>query len=85
MMKAASGNRFVLQSLFFDVAARNVQFSRRAHSHVDPVRNKKHGNGDLNDHHVAKTDRAGRQERDRRIHEGEKEIRKESRRNTDTG
>jgi hypothetical protein len=52
---------------------------------VDPVRNKKHGNGDRNDHHVAKTDRAGRKERDRRIHEGEKEIRKESRRNTDTG
>jgi hypothetical protein len=52
---------------------------------VDPVRNKKHGNGDRNDHHVANTDRAGRKERDRRIREGEKEIRKESRRNTGTG
>jgi hypothetical protein len=46
MMKETPGGPFVLQSLFFDVAARNVRFSGRARSHGRPVRNKMHGNGD---------------------------------------
>lgn len=49
---------------------------------VEPVRNKQHGNGDRNDNAVAKTDRPGQKERDRKIREGEKDIREESRRNT---
>jgi len=48
---------------------------------VDPIRNGKHGNGDRNDNDVAKADRPGQKERDRKIREGEKEIREESRRN----
>ena len=32
-MKVTSGGPFALQSLFFDVAARNVRFSGRARSH----------------------------------------------------
>jgi hypothetical protein len=52
---------------------------------VDPVRNKKHGNGDRNDNDVAKLDQPGQKERDRNIREGNKDTRKESRRNTGSG
>lgn len=52
---------------------------------VDPVRNKKHGNGDRNDDEVAKLDRHVQQERNRKLRKGEKEIKKESRRDTGAG
>jgi hypothetical protein len=52
---------------------------------VDPVRNKKHGNGDRNDNDVAKLDQPGQKERDRNIREGNKDIRQESRRDTGSG
>ncbi|HEV7122120.1 MAG TPA: hypothetical protein VGN24_01680 [Rhodanobacter sp.] len=52
---------------------------------VDPVRNKKHGNGDRNDDEVAKLDRHVQDERDRKVREDEKEMKKESRRDTGTG
>ena len=43
--------------------------------------NRRHGNGDRNDNDVAKKDRPGQKERDRKIRQGEKDVGKESRRN----
>jgi hypothetical protein len=60
-------------------------FRQESAAMVDPVRNKKHGNGDRNDDEVAKLDRHVQDERDRKVREDEKEMKKESRRDTGTG
>jgi hypothetical protein len=45
----------------------------------------RHGNGDRNDNDVAKSDREGQKDRDRKIKEGEKKIDEESERRTGQG
>jgi hypothetical protein len=63
----------------------SCRFRQESAAMVDPVRNKKHGNGDRNDDEVAKLDSHVQEKRDRKLREDEKEVEEESRRDTGAG
>ncbi|WP_157599009.1 hypothetical protein [Rhodanobacter sp. Root561] len=52
---------------------------------VEPVRNRRHGDGDRNDDDVAKKDAPNQKERDREVREDQQDIDSESRRKTGAG